>query len=285
MRRVIKQIGKDTISTSTRYFNGTLYPMGICLGLRCLCWVDSAPIWIDSWTITMICTEAYYKLCTDVKEDEDKPVQGSAEPLALASMPTPQSKIDMLYRKGNYDELRYSSSKIHVSELEPLGDQKAAMDQILAVYHKKRRACIFLQGETGTGKSGVGLLLAKQLNGQYCHTFDPTTPGDTFENVLSYYFEREDSLEGPLVLVLEEVNVLLHRIHENAVERHKKIPSQVHNKASWCNFLDDNVFYKNVIVILTSNESKAELDALDPAYLREGRINAVIEMKQKIVGS
>jgi len=43
------------------------------------------------------------------------------------------------------------------------------------------------------------------------------------------------------------------------------------------------IFYKNVIFILTSNESKESLDALDPAYLRKGRIDATYEMLEELV--
>ena len=56
------------------------------------------------------------------------------------------------------------------------------------------------------------------------------------------------------------------------------IPTAVYNKSTWSNFLDDMIFYKNVILVLTSNTSKETIDSLDQAYLRKGRINEYYTM-------
>ena len=42
------------------------------------------------------------------------------------------------------------------------------------------------------------------------------------------------------------------------------------------------MFYKNVIVVLTSNTEKKDLDLLDEAYLRKGRIHAYYSMMNKL---
>jgi len=44
------------------------------------------------------------------------------------------------------------------------------------------------------------------------------------------------------------------------------------------NMFDDLIFFKNIILIMTSNESKEEIDALDPAYLRTGRTDKCVSM-------
>ena len=43
------------------------------------------------------------------------------------------------------------------------------------------------------------------------------------------------------------------------------------------------ILYKNVILILTSNESIEEISALDPCYLRKGRIDGSFSMMTPIV--
>jgi hypothetical protein len=43
------------------------------------------------------------------------------------------------------------------------------------------------------------------------------------------------------------------------------------------------VFHKNIILIMTSNKKKEEIDALDLCYLREGRVNAYYDMSRQIV--
>ena len=42
------------------------------------------------------------------------------------------------------------------------------------------------------------------------------------------------------------------------------------------------IFYKRLIVIMTSNTSKDTIDALDTSYLREGRIHANYSMPNKL---
>jgi hypothetical protein len=40
--------------------------------------------------------------------------------------------------------------------------------------------------------------------------------------------------------------------------------------------------YKNVILLLTSNTPKSEIDKLDCAYLREGRVHAAYSMNENL---
>jgi hypothetical protein len=87
-----------------------------------------------------------------------------------------------------------------------------------------------------------------------------------------------DMDDTPLVVVLEEVDILIHNIHKQEVFHNKEIPTAVHNKTTWTSFLDDMFIYRKVILIMTSNTSKKELDQLDDAYLREGRVHASFNM-------
>jgi len=82
----------------------------------------------------------------------------------------------------------------------------------------------------------------------------------------------------PAIIVLEEVDTIIKAIHTNTVKLNKEVPTSIYNKSTWATFLDDMIFYKNVILILTSNESKESIDSLDPAYLRKGRIHATYSM-------
>ena len=93
------------------------------------------------------------------------------------------------------------------------------------------------------------------------------------------YFEKLTAdTDTPLVIVLEEANLMIHSVHEGTIERHREIPVPISDKTSWVGFLDNLIFYRNIVVILTSNESKDALDALDPAYLRKGRVDATFSM-------
>lgn len=176
----------------------------------------------------------------------------------------------------------YSDFKIDLSSIVPLGDQRMVMDDIIDKYKETKRVTAFVQGVTGSGKSTLGLLIAKELKGSYCHDFNPSEPGDSFKGFLRD--SRGDSeIPSPIVIVMEEIDTLIKNIHEGSVQRHKNVTTSVHNKASFNTFLDDMVFHRNVILILTSNKKKEDIDALDLSYLREGRVNAYYDMCRQIV--
>lgn len=276
IRRAIRILEKDTVSTSTRTIGTNIYPKGLFFGWKQIGWIQTENPWMENWTITILCSESYYK---SILSREDIVLA----PQAVEPVPEKKEvvrKINMLYRRGTYEELRYGSSKIDVSDIKPMGGQQNAIDTISAVFKKKKFAVAFVQGPPGTGKSALGLLLAKEFGGHYCHTFDPTTPGDQIDTLYGYYKDYEN--ENPLVIVLEESDLLIEKIHNHRVEQHVKMPIPVRDKTTWCTFLDDLVFYKNVILILTSNQSKQDIDTLDTAYLRPGRVDLVLEMKDVI---
>jgi hypothetical protein len=77
---------------------------------------------------------------------------------------------------------------------------------------------------------------------------------------------------------LEEINTLIRNINEGLVQKHKNITTQINNKSTYNTFFDDLIMYKHVIIIMTSNEDKPAIDALDPCYLRQGRIQGDYSM-------
>ena len=166
-----------------------------------------------------------------------------------------------------------------ISHIHPLPSQRDIMNNIVTLYNKQQRATIFIHGITGAGKSTIGILLAKHLSGIYCHSFNPSDPGDSLSSLMVDISKDSDE---PIIVVIEEVDIILHAVHTRTVTKHAKIPTLVHNKSSWSNFLDDMIFYKGLILVLTSNTSKEDIDAWDTSYLREGRIHAHYSMMTPI---
>jgi hypothetical protein len=194
------------------------------------------------------------------------------------SIPVQETSITVYVRKGTYKNLYYTPIKMDLSHISPLGDQGEILKSIVDIYQKQGRATVFLHGVTGAGKSSMGYLLAKELKGFYCHTFNPTDPGDQLSTLI-VDVQRDDE---PLILVMEEVDTMIQSIHENKFQKHLEIPISVYNKSTWSSFLDDMIFYKKVILVLTSNTSKEEVDVWDESYLRQGRIHASYSMKTKL---
>jgi hypothetical protein len=212
----------------------------------------------------MYATPAFYKKLMEVQE-----VKHVVEKREVTVKQT-GVKIDVFIRKGSYQNFYYNRMKLDLSHVCPLGDQQGIVQDIVALYDKNERATVFIEGVTNAGKSTIGYLVAKELRGSYCHTFNPTEPGDHISNVtMDHLFD-----DGPMVIVMEEVDQILQKVHSETVQLNPKTPTSVYNKSTWCSFLDDMIFYKQVILIMTSNASIETLNALDPSYMRTGRVDA-----------
>lgn len=202
------------------------------------------------------------------------------DPVSMQADDEPKSEssyITVLKRRGTYQHIYYSAMRMQISQLTPIGSQGEIVDSISKYYETKGHACMFIYGVAGAGKSTIGYLVAKQISGVFCKSFNPTDPGDSLNSVISDYTEG-----SPLVIVIEEVDVIIRSIHAETIKRHEKYPISVYNKPTWNTFLDD-LFFHRVLIILTSNTPIEELLALDPSYLRKGRVNRSYAMNDPII--
>lgn len=265
---IVKQFAGARKFTKTRHFNGKDVLSGFYFCRKYLAFVDRTQ---EQEVIYLFTSVPHYKAMVDQMEE---PVVPSA--VVSADAPARKQTVQVLYRKGSFKNFYYPTVRLDVTHITPLGGQVQVVAAILALYEKKGQATVFLHGVTCAGKSTVGYLLAKELKSKFCHSFNPSDPGDQLAVLI------QDACEEPLVVVLEEVDGLITAIHEDRVPRNKDMPVCVFNKTTWANFLDDMVFYKNVILLMTSNKSKEEIDALDPAYLRKGRVHLSVSMLETL---
>ena len=268
-RSLVKQLEANTYNSSFVYRNQKCMKSGFFFGKECVGFCDREARFIEDEKITLYTTEKFFKQLT--AEQEPKEID----------MPTPtivpSTKIKKYERSGSFRAFFYLSTQIDIGDMVPLGKQQTIVDDILRLYAKKSWTSVFIHGTTGTGKSSVGYLVAKALGGNYCNSFHPTDPGDNFTNMLSEIRNRDESTT-PLIIVLEEANELIRDIHFKRIVRHKETPIPITNKMGWVKFADSIKFHRHVILILTSNESKENIDELDPAYLNSARFDAVYSM-------
>ncbi len=188
-----------------------------------------------------------------------------------------ENQITIWEREGNFFYFYYSKRMFDVSSFEPRNNQISVVNDIKKFYETNRYCVALLHGEKGSGKSMIPILLAKSLCSEqttvnFCDTFRPTDPNNNFSTLYAHINPSKDS---PLIIVLEEFDIIIHQIHYKKIMPHKHIPILIFDKPSWNMFFDrfDRKFYPWVILIMTSNSSPKNINALDPSYIREGRVN------------
>ena len=266
---LVKRLETDTYTSSFIYRKSKMVKTGYFFGPACAGYYFNDPNFIDDEKITIITTAKYFEQITgDIDTCKVADTSCTTEEKSL---------IKVFLRNGPYRSFWYTPLSMDMTDMVPMGEQGPIVTETVKIYKAKGRAVIFIHGVTGAGKSSVGYMVAKEIGGNYTNTFRPTDPGDGFGNLLSELRSRDDT-DTPLVIVLEEANLMIHAIHEGTIRQHREIPVPISDKTNWVGFFDNLIFYRNIVVILTSNESKDALDALDPAYLRKGRIDATFSM-------
>lgn len=188
---------------------------------------------------------------------------------------TGECGVDMYDRTGNYYGLEYTK-RMNTIEYIPTKVQAKVMKTIMHYYNdplnKSRSVVCLLSGESGVGKSTVPFILANEMKGSICKSFNPIDPGDEFAVL---YNTVTPSKQEPLIILIDEIDIIIDKVHNNIIVPHKTIPIKIKDKTSWNGFWDDinRGDYKYTIWILTTNKSPAFFDAIDPTYTRNGRVN------------
>ena len=208
--------------------------------------------------------------------------QNQNKPQNINELPIQKIKnINIYERFGCFTSFNYSQREFNVDHIEPRKNQKDIIDNIISFYEKNGNSVAILHGERGTGKSMIPLLIAKALDKEeiinFCDTFSPIDPGDQFSRL---YNKISPTKNSPLIVLLEEFDIIIQQIHYNKIERHLKSPIMIHNKTTWNQFFDrfDRKYYPWTILILTTNVAPDIINSLDPSYIREGRINQIFNV-------
>jgi len=191
--------------------------------------------------------------------------------------PKKPANITIYDRIGPFWQYRWETMLVKPPEWAPYPAQEDAINAILDEFKARGSVTCLLCGPPGSGKSNVPLLLARKLLSTheqlaFTDTFNPTDPNDSFSAI---YARISPDGKKPMIVVLEEVDGMVMAMHQNTIKRHDHLPIQVTCKADWNKWLDrfDRGYYKNVILLMTSNKTLGWFDELDPSYFREGRIN------------
>ena len=220
----------------------------------------------DRYNIWLIATAASYEALIKVK---DVVVSDDSEAIE-------KTALTVYDRLGTYYNSYYKRREIKIQSISPRPEQQCIIDKIREHQDAHEHTVVYLYGPPGKGKSLVGILLANEYKGSYCNTMKPWQPGDT---VSAVYSEVEPTKESPLILVFDEFDTALMKIHDG-IESHKSLPTQVADKTGWNQMLDEIQIgmYPYLILLITSNKPPSFIEALDPSYIREGRVDLSIEL-------
>lgn len=229
-----------------------------------------------SMELFILCKQKYYNVNISKTDDEEsKDTEDNTNG-------TPRQKLKTIAfyeREGNaYWNLIYIQRQIPCTSLIPRDYQQSIVEKIHRDYQERSYSVVLLHGEPGKGKSMVPYFLAKyMLQQEYkkislVDTFNPSQPGGNFSTLYTKVFPSKDS---PLIVVIEEIDIMIAKIHTDTVCKHRDIPTLITNKIDWNMFLDrfDRGLYQHVIFIMTTNKSDTYFDELDASYMRENRVN------------
>lgn len=192
------------------------------------------------------------------------------------------NEIDIYTRTGEYKMLRYIQHRILLDNTHFTQQQRLLYNDIKKLYNKQSNVIVFLWGGVSVGKTYFSHLLTHRLNGSICFTFRPTDPGDSFECV---YRKVDPTKYKPLIVLLDEIDVTINKIHNNEIKQHKNYPVSIYDKNTWNLFLDqfDYNIWRNVIVIMCSNKTPSDIAGLDSSYLRKGRVHIKREFNKSTI--
>ncbi len=232
-----------------------------------------------STELNICCSKRFYNVNIAKNDDFDEEEQVSN----TSGKPSKKSrKITFYEREGtSYFNLFYVQRQIETTTLVPRTSQSHIVQRIYQEFVQRSYVVTLLYGDPGKGKSMIPYFLAKYMLNDalpkykkvyLIDTFNPFQPGEKFSTL---YTRISPSKESPLIVVLEEIDIMINKMHCNTIVQHRDIPTLISNKIDWNMFLDrfDRGLYPHIIFIMTTNKSTEYFDELDPSYMRLNRVN------------
>lgn len=199
-----------------------------------------------------------------------------------------ESKGRIYHREGGFGWFEYTQRDYHHRVLEPKASQKYIVEQICSHYkatedlHRVGCSVSFIHGEPGTGKSMIGEFLVQELlkvhkEVHFVDCFNPVDAGDPFAKMYTGIGPTKDS---PLVVLLDEVDIIIENIHYQRILPHKAHVREIYDKVTWNKFFDnfDRLRFPFVYLVMTSNRTERFINELDASYIRNGRVGLKVAL-------
>jgi hypothetical protein len=233
---------------------------------------------IHSDHLTIVCLKSFYdSLATRVQTKDDIELDDDYIPRNSTSS---DNSITYITKMGEYGFFRYGTRQVDLDEMVQHGNlefyprQKLLFQDIMTFYRTNHFCKIYLSGPPGCGKTYFAYLMAQKLGCYLCDVYKGNEASSNFNEI---YTRTRVSSDRPIIVIFDEVDVMISEIHNNSKEHHKKYSKEIHDKISWNSFMDKIEYgmFPHVILIMTSNKARCDIDNYDKSYLRNGRINVI----------
>ena len=154
-------------------------------------------------------------------------------------------------------------------ECKPYTKQQEIIDKIIncqteSPYHICR---VLIYGKPGSGKSFIGKLLAKELNGSLATFINLGSPGCGFRQLYRKSSPKKNEI---LIVQLDELDIIIKNIHEqkNINIKHDWLKTEVYDKSSYNTFWSEYVTrYPFVNLVMHYERFLPQINDLDHCYL------------------
>lgn len=189
------------------------------------------------------------------------------------------------FAKDRYGSFKGRPSVIDSARV-PTVEQARVISQIAAAYRQFNRVIVFVSGPPCTGKTTLGLLLAREMTAHYTDEFDPCGRGHDFN---ALYAMANPGYAKPLVVCIEEADTMIKDVFVPDPTRHPMSGMMdedrlVRNKRTYNMWIDriQNRF-PYVILLLTSNRPKEFVDSIDRCVLAPHRVHVCAELSVSLL--
>ena len=192
-------------------------------------------------------------------------------------------KYIKLFLSSNYYDGSFKEICLPFEKWQPLHNQIPIIENINNTYNS-HPFCIcrtLLWGTPGMGKSFIGKLLAHKYKSAYCFDIKLTQPGTP---LLTLWETYKPTKEQPLIVQIDEFDILLNKIHnnnqkENSKSDHQWLKTLVYDKQSYNTFMSEYLIcLPYVIYLFTMNSNPDDIDTLDKSYIRKNRIDLILTL-------